>query len=209
MKNIFSKIIHKFTDDHGSWVALRSTYFRLSIFKWYSGIFARTSAYFKGISLGKHCEFYGRPYFYRSSNSSITLGNRCRLRSDHVSNLIGVNHRCIISTLASGAVIKIGDNTGMSGASIGAAREIIIGANVLIGANCIITDNDWHDSVYFSEHKPVIIHDHAWIGVNCTILKGVEIGENSIIGAHSLVNKSIPANVVAAGNPCKVIKNLP
>jgi maltose O-acetyltransferase len=46
----------------------------------------------------------------------------------------------------------------------------------------------------------------VWLGVNVTVLKGVTIGENSIIGANSLVVKSIPANCVAAGNPCRVIR---
>ena len=52
----------------------------------------------------------------------------------------------------------------------------------------------------------MIIEDNVWIGVNTTILKGVTIGENSIIGANSLVVKDIPPNVIAGGNPCKVLK---
>jgi acetyltransferase-like isoleucine patch superfamily enzyme len=52
----------------------------------------------------------------------------------------------------------------------------------------------------------VIIHDNVWIGLNTVVLKGVEIGMNSIIGANSLVLKSIPPNVIAGGNPCKVLK---
>jgi acetyltransferase-like isoleucine patch superfamily enzyme len=46
----------------------------------------------------------------------------------------------------------------------------------------------------------------VWLGINCIVLKGVTIGENSLIGANSVVTKVIPANVIAAGNPCKVIK---
>jgi acetyltransferase-like isoleucine patch superfamily enzyme len=52
----------------------------------------------------------------------------------------------------------------------------------------------------------VIIHDNVWIGLNTVVLKGVEIGENAVIGANSLVTNSIPANVIAGGNPCKVLK---
>tara|TARA_B100001027_G_scaffold216378_1_gene192549 strand:- start:148 stop:654 length:507 start_codon:yes stop_codon:yes gene_type:complete len=54
--------------------------------------------------------------------------------------------------------------------------------------------------------KPIKINDNVWIGSNVTILQGVKIGKNTVIGANSLVNKDIPENVVAAGAPCKVIR---
>jgi acetyltransferase-like isoleucine patch superfamily enzyme len=103
-------------------------------------------------------------------------------------------------------VITIGDNSGFSGVSIGAATEIRIGNNVLCGANSVITDFDWHLDRRNSRPAPVIINDNVWIGLNTTILKGVTIGENSMIGANSLVVKDIPPNVIAGGNPCKVLK---
>ncbi len=56
------------------------------------------------------------------------------------------------------------------------------------------------------EIDKITIKDNVWIGAGVTILKGVVIGENSIIGAQSLVNKNVPPNVIAAGVPCKVIK---
>ena len=55
--------------------------------------------------------------------------------------------------------------------------------------------------------KPVEIKEGVFIGMNVKILKGVTIGENSVIGANSIVTKNIPSNVIAAGNPCKVLKN--
>jgi maltose O-acetyltransferase len=48
----------------------------------------------------------------------------------------------------------------------------------------------------------------VWLGVNVTVMKGVTIGANSLIGAGSIVTKDIPANVIAAGNPCVVIRNI-
>ena len=56
--------------------------------------------------------------------------------------------------------------------------------------------------------KPITIKDHVWIGSNTTVLPGVTIGENSIIGAGSVVTKDIPANVIAAGNPCRILREL-
>jgi acetyltransferase-like isoleucine patch superfamily enzyme len=54
--------------------------------------------------------------------------------------------------------------------------------------------------------KEIVINDNVWLGAGTTVLKGVEIGENSVIGAGSVVTKNIPANVIAAGNPCRVIR---
>jgi acetyltransferase-like isoleucine patch superfamily enzyme len=54
----------------------------------------------------------------------------------------------------------------------------------------------------------VVIGDNVWLGVNSVVLKGVTIGKNSVIGANSVVTRDIPPNVIAAGNPCKVIKQI-
>lgn len=91
-----------------------------------------------------------------------------------------------------------------------------IGTNVKIGGCVLITDTDAHPMDYVARRSsndgtksaPVVIEDDVWVGAHCIILKGVTIGARSIIGAGSVVTKSIPADCVAAGNPCKVIKNL-
>lgn len=78
-----------------------------------------------------------------------------------------------------------------------------------MGANVTIMDSDQHtDDPRAGKDKPVRIEDNVWIGGGVTILKGVTIGRNSLIGAGSVVVKSIPENVIAAGNPCKVIRPL-
>ena len=56
--------------------------------------------------------------------------------------------------------------------------------------------------------KPITIGNNVWIGANCAILPGVTIGDNVTIGAGSVVNRDIPSNTVAVGNPCRVIKNI-
>ena len=60
----------------------------------------------------------------------------------------------------------------------------------------------------FVQSAPVTIEDDVWIGANCIILKGVTIGARSVIGAGSVVTKSIPADCIAAGNPCRIVKSL-
>ena len=206
--NVFKRRYIQLTQDNGSWWIHRFNEFKIKFIKNYSGFIVKIIFKFKGIKSGSNCDYFGVPFFYRAPFSSILIGNGCRFRSGHTSNLIGVNHKCILSTHTSEAKIIIGDNCGFSGTTIGAAKEIKIGKNVLVGANAIITDFDWHSDRNSTHPQPVIIHDNVWIGVNSTILKGVTIGENSIIGANSLVVKDIPANVIAGGNPCKVLKKI-
>ncbi|MBL7723679.1 MAG: acyltransferase [Chitinophagaceae bacterium] len=193
-------------EDKGNWWVLKIDGFRMSIFRFFSGFFTRVILFFRGVKVGKDSEFFGLLHVRRFPFSKVEIGRKCTFRSDQTSNLIGVNRKCILSTHEKEAIISIGDNCGFSGVTIGAAKEIRIGNNVLCGANVVITDFDWHPDISNTEPESVIIHDNAWIGLNSVILKGVEIGENTIIGANSLVLRSIPANVVAGGNPCKVLK---
>jgi len=169
----------------------------------------------KGISAGRNIRAIGVPYFYRESGSHIQIGDNCTFRSDRYSNLIGVNHKCILSTHSQNAVLEIGNNCGFSGVIIGAKEKIIIGNDLMCGANVLITDFDWHNvdpgkrNITCETSGPVVIADNVFIGINSMIFKGVTIGKNSVIGAGSVVTKSIPPNVIAAGNPCKPIKTLP
>jgi len=175
------------------------------------GRYNRIIALWWGVKLGRKSIFIGKCYFTRFPGTQIIIGEKCSFLSKKRSNLIGINRPCMISTLASPfqAKIEIGNNCGFSGTVIGAFRYIKIGNNVRCGANTLITDSDWHlNDPRAGEPSDVIIGDNVWLGVNSVILKGVTIGENTIIGANSLVTKSIPANVIAAGNPCKVIRPL-
>ncbi|MCX6238341.1 MAG: acyltransferase [Bacteroidia bacterium] len=163
----------------------------------------------KGIRFGKQIKFYGNPTFKRASSAHILIGDHCTFRSASNSNLIGINRPCIVSAMADKANLRIGNNCGFSGTVIGCFKEITIGDNVKCGANTLITDSDWHlDDPRSGNPKPIVIHNNVWLGVNVIVLKGVIIGENSVIGAGSVVTKDIPANVIAGGNPCKTIKLL-
>lgn len=101
-------------------------------------------------------------------------------------------------------------------------NKIRIGNNVMIASNVQIytathhTDKNirlnqnWkkENLPYFrTTAQPIVINDNVWIGGGVIILPGVEIGKNSVIGAGSVVTKNIPANSVAVGNPCRVIKS--
>ena len=169
----------------------------------------RLVAWWWDVYLGQDCSFDGLPRFRRHPGSSITIGARCKFNSSPTSNYIGVNRPCIMSTLKEGAQIQIGSNCGFSGTVIGCASEIVIGENVICGVNTLITDTDWHtDDPRTGADKPVIIEKGVWLGVNVTVLKGVTIGENTLVAAGSLVTHSLPANVVAGGIPAKVLKQI-
>ena len=92
-------------------------------------------------------------------------------------------------------------------ASVTIGDDCFIGPNVSIYTACHSTDPvERNTRMEWAEH--VTIGDNVWIGGSVTILPGVTIGNNVTIGAGSVVTKDIPDNVVAVGNPCKVIKRL-
>lgn len=91
--------------------------------------------------------------------------------------------------------------------------KVKFGQNVLIGPNCgfytaIHPINAEERNQWFEYAKPITIGNNVWFGGNVVVLPGVSIGNNTVIGAGSVVTKDIPDNVVAVGNPCKVIKNI-
>lgn len=162
-----------------------------------------------GVKIGKRCKFYGIMYVYKHKGAAILLGDNLIFRSSSNSNLIGINRRCSISAIRKNAIIVIGNKCGFSGTVIGAFEKIELGNNVMCGANTLITDSDWHDDDPRSGgSKPVYIGNNVWLGEGVKVLKGVSIGDNSVIGAGSVVVSNIPSNVIAAGNPCKVVKGL-
>lgn len=163
--------------------------------------------YLKKIKIGKNNLFFGHIKFYKSPESIIEIGDDCRFRSRSTSNLIGINHKCIVSTHTKYAQLTIGNNCGFSGTSIGCFSSITIKDNVKCGANTLITDGDWHmNDTRVGPAKPIVIEENVWLGYGAIVLKGVTIGKNSVIGAGSVVTSNIPPNCIAAGNPCKVIK---
>lgn len=145
----------------------------------------------------------------------IKVGDFTHIRGD----LLIFGHGGMIEI---GDYCYIGENT-----KIWSGLSIKIGSRVLISHNCNIFDNDTHPLDHAARHEqfkaiisaghpaiidlkdePVALGDDVLIGANSTILKGVSIGARSIIGAGSVVTANIPPDVVAAGNPAKVIKNL-
>lgn len=170
------------------------------------------------INYGKNLNLYGVPIIFKKGKSTLEIGSSCIIKSSFLSNLVGLNHRTIIVTRTDEAEIIIGNNVGISGATIYARKSIYIGDNTLIGGNVKILDNDFHPLEFEARNKnlinhikakEIIIEKNCFIGCNSIILKGTKIGEGSIVGAGSVVCGEFPKNSVIAGNPAKVIKTLP
>lgn len=113
-----------------------------------------------------------------------------------------------------GCNIEIGENFYANhGLIILDPAKVKFGNNVFIGPNCgFYTPEhplDAENRIKGYEYAfPINIGNNVWFGGNVVILSGVTIGDNSVIGAGSVVTKDIPANVIAAGNPCKVIREI-
>lgn len=91
--------------------------------------------------------------------------------------------------------------------------DIYIGNHVMFGPNVVISSGTHPIEPKLRRKQaqynvPIHIKDNVWIGANCAIMPGVTIGENSVIGAGSVVTKDIPPNVVAIGSPCKVLRKI-
>lgn len=173
----------------------------------------------KGVLLGSNISFYGSPIISITPHSHISIAKGASLCSASKYTALGVNHPVILRTLRENASIQIGEETGISGGSICAAISVRIGRKCLIGANVTMSDTDFHAiqpaNRRFNKNPediaaaPIVIGDNVFIGTASTILKGVSIGENSVVGAGSVVTKSFPPNSIVAGNPAKIIGRVP
>lgn len=164
----------------------------------------------------KNFKSTGVPFVSVAKEAKCTIGNNFSMHNKIFGNPIGCSQPCTLF-VDSGCTMKIGDNVGISQAALIAHSNLTIGNNVKIGGGTYIYTSDFHslnplrrqDPLADKKNKkssPVRICDNVFIGAHCIILKGVTIGENSIIGAGSVVTKSIPSNQIWAGNPAKFIK---
>ncbi|HVO69637.1 MAG TPA: acyltransferase [Aggregatilineaceae bacterium] len=169
-----------------------------------------------GIAWGRGWRFYGVPILQKHRRSTIIIGDDLSLRSTPHSNALGPCHPVILSTRRPAARLVIGRGFGMTGGTLCAEESITIGDDVWVGANCTITDTDFHPLALEARlarpldgaTAPVVIEDGAFFGMQSLVLKGVRIGARSVIGAGSVVTHDIPPGVIAAGNPAQVVRSL-
>ena len=149
---------------------------------------------------------------YIRGKGQLLIGNNV-----YISGKIGIGFAS--SPTLESPTLRIGNNSFIGHDCMFQMRKnITIGDHCLLAGGIIIQDNNGHpldpqsrkanQPVSDDEVHPVIIKDGAWIGRRVMILKGVTVGENSVVGAGAVITKDIPDNAVAAGNPAKVIKSL-
>jgi acetyltransferase-like isoleucine patch superfamily enzyme len=186
----------------------------------YRKIFSKIlTIYFRvcGIEVGNNVIFYGFPCIVRAPKSRIVISNGVVLCSISNYTALGVNHPVQIKTLAEGAKIIIRDNVGISGGSICSVKEVLIGAETMLGANVVIADTDFHQTNYKNRRwgsvedanfGAISIGKNVFLGTGSIVLKGVSIGDNSVVAAGSVVVKVMGANIICGGIPAKIIGEL-
>ena len=166
---------------------------------------------FKGASVGNDAWILGFPHIKVFADSSITIESRVSLLSVGFANPLSVGPLRLV-TMAPGAKILLGTGSGVSSSRIIAYKEIIVGKETLIGADCTIIDSDFHAWPLPARDEPkckaINIGNYVFIGTRCTILKGVTIGDHAVIGAGSVVSADIPAYSLAVGNPARIVRNI-
>ncbi len=196
----FSFIIHVLTT-----TIFRFLSSRINIFK----LFLNTGRFY-------NVRIFGSIRLFVHPKGNIFIGKNVRFNSGFRNNAYRHYMKMTI-VVHKGAYLVIEDNVGISNSTIICKNRIVISKNVLIGGGCVICDSDLHplntlDRINsrneFSISLPIFIRENAFIGGGSTILKGVSIGENSIVGACSLVSKSVIENSISGGNPCRFIRNI-
>ena len=177
------------------------------------------------VDYGKKLLLKGVPTIFNKSGAKLHIGDNVVIKSSFLSNLVGLYQRTIIVTRDANASIFIGDNVGISGATIYARKSIYIGDNTCIGGNVKILDNDFHpiewekrngllstknggDATELIPAKEISIGKNCFIGCNSIILKGTVLGDGCVVGAGAVVTGCFEANSVIAGNPAKIVKHL-
>ncbi|MEQ1799012.1 MAG: acyltransferase [Lacibacter sp.] len=179
--------------------------------------------YGKSIELKGRLIIFGKiPYLKMPGSSKIVFGDKVILDSGIKKSNVPLVMRCKLVCGTTG-IFEIGDNTILNGVGMTAYKKIKIGRNCMISSGTLITDTDFHPinpelrqrvpmgyPTDFNEVKKaeIIIGDNVWVGWGSIILKGVSIGDNSIIASGSVVTSTIPPNVIVGGNPAKVIRQI-
>lgn len=189
---------------------LRIIYYKL----WY--ILNYPALYLKKINHFRCLEISG--LLYISNKGQISVGRGVRINSSPTSNPIGGGERTFIQVLDSG-VLNIDDGVRMSNVAITVAKNVTIGKDTYIGAGVAIFDTDFHPLGYLdringidgqikTNVEKIAIGKGVFVGTRSVILKGVTIGDEAVIGAGSIVTKSIAAREIWAGNPAKKIGSI-
>ncbi len=168
----------------------------------------------RGVECGEGVRFIGRPILTRHPNSVIKIGARTVITSSPRCSSLGHSKPCVLRTMAESAILEIGEDCGLSGASVVAAKSVKIGPGTLFGSDSILMDTDFHArddnrhwiTDYTARVAPVSIGEDCFIGTRAILLKGVTLGAGSTVAAGAVLPRgNYPPGSVLAGNPARVV----
>lgn len=183
-----------------------------------SGGFARLYLFCAGVQVGPGLKIKSLPICRRHPGALIRIGTNVQINNKMSENLAGIVNRTVLAADRAGAEILIGDHVGISGAVLFCSSRITVEDYVKIGAGARVYDTDFHPIHWLDRRlnlpgaattKPVRICRDAWIGANAMVLKGVTIGERSIVAAGAVVTSDVPPDSLVAGVPARVLRTLP
>jgi len=164
----------------------------------------RARYYLRGAEFGgARVRLWGKPSV--SNQGRLVIGDRVRLYSTVATLEIGIGPD---------ALLEIGSNVLINyGCSFGVLRHVKVGNDVNIGTHCMLIDNAFHRLEPDRRNEappsePIVLGDNVWLAARVIVLPGVSIGDNSVVGAGSVVTQSLPENVLAAGCPAKVLRTI-
>jgi acetyltransferase-like isoleucine patch superfamily enzyme len=173
-----------------------------------SELYARCYVHPQLDAVGAGCNFIN-PRYFQVNGPRVRIGQHMHCmatRERPIQLTVYPNHEQT-SQLSIGDYCII-----LPGARITAATLIRVGDNCMFATNCYVTDADWHDlydrTAAPGKTRAVVLGNNVWIGDSAIVCKGVQIGDNSIVGAGAIVTRDVPANVIVAGNPARIVKQL-
>lgn len=174
------------------------------------GFWLNSSTYGSGLKV------FGPLIIHVHRSGNLRLGNNCKINSGYALNRVGGEQKMVLQLLPN-ASVAIGHSVSMSSSTIIAGEAIEIKDGVFIGGGCHIYDTDFHslsasERISKTEEKirtaKIIIGAYAFIGAHSIIVRGVTIGDYSIVAAGSVVSRSIPSKELWGGAPARFIRKL-
>jgi acetyltransferase-like isoleucine patch superfamily enzyme len=159
-------------------------------------------------SLGTGHRFM-KPWYFKAHGARIHVG-------EHVHVVTAADRHvrlCVWEHKAMHGEIRIGDYALLCpGVRIDSAARVTVGTATMIAAGAYLTDADWHGlydrTALIGTARPIELGENVWIGDGAIVCKGVTIGANSVVAAGAVVARDVPADVIVAGNPARVVKEL-
>lgn len=169
----------------------------------------------------ERCYLIRSKLFISGINNKVNISGKIKKSTINIkgnNNIVIIESNCILTgvnlyIIGNDCLINIGEHTEFHGGFIfvgGTSSKIIIGENCLFAHDVDIMNSDSHQILFAGKEinspKDIVIGNYVWIGAHTSILKGVEIGENAIIGTRSVVTKSIRNNTINVGAPTREVR---